>query len=46
MTKEEIMAEIGRLDAEAKQMLANANFLAGAASVYHKLLAQLENKND
>lgn len=44
MTKEEIKTEIANLEAEAKQMLANANFITGAITAFRKVVASLESK--
>lgn len=42
MIKEEIKAEITKLEAEAKQLLANANFINGAIQAFYNTLAKLE----
>lgn len=44
MTKEEIKAELASLEAELKQMIANANFINGATQAFHKMLALVEAK--
>ena len=41
MKKEEIMSEIAKLEAEAKQMLANANFITGAVHAYNIVLSRV-----
>jgi hypothetical protein len=38
MNSTEIRAEISKLEDEAKQLLANANFINGAIQTYHKVL--------
>jgi hypothetical protein len=43
MTVEEIKEEIMKLEMEAKQLLANANFINGALNAYHVMLAKVEN---
>lgn len=44
MKEEELKAEIEKLEVEAKQMLANANFIVGAVHAYKSVLARLEQK--
>lgn len=44
MNSIEIKAEIAKLEAEAKQILANANFVQGAVNVYHKILAVVQER--
>lgn len=44
MTKEEVKEEINKLENEAKQLLANANFINGAIVAFNKVLASLSLK--
>lgn len=46
MNSIEIKAEIEKLEAEAKQILANANFVNGAIQAMHKVLSLLEIKSE
>lgn len=40
--KEELIAEIAKLEGEAKQLLANANFINGAISAFRNALEKTE----
>lgn len=46
MTIEEVKEEIAKLESEARQVLANANFINGAIQAYHTVLARLEETKD
>lgn len=43
---EELKEEITRLESEGKQMLANANFMAGAMHAYSTVLKKLEENKE
>lgn len=42
MTEEEVKAEITRLEGEARQLVANANFINGALAAFNKMLNKLD----
>jgi hypothetical protein len=44
MNSSEIRIEISKLEDEAKQILAKANFIAGAVKAYHAVLAKVMTK--
>ncbi len=46
MIKEEVLAEIEKLEAELKQLIANANVINGAMNAYHKVLAAIHVKEN
>lgn len=44
MNSQELKAEITKLEEEARQILANANFINGALQMAHKLFNSLQEK--